>query len=86
MDDARQIAHQIIKNLLLVRVRFLFKYAAYKEEQECRICDIDSNKGKTIFDIRDNAIKNTYVEYDPDIRDFIKEIKFGNNVHEQEKN
>ncbi|WP_110974959.1 hypothetical protein [Acinetobacter sp. WCHAc060042] len=64
---------------LLSLVSFLFKHAAFKEEEECRVIyctDISDTRIKNIFDIN-NLLTYTFVNYDIELKSYWKNIYIG---------
>lgn len=59
-------------NYVLLPLRFLIKHAAFEDEQECRIFFItDLFDERIISDVNN---KSMYLEYEPSVREHIKEI------------
>ena len=62
-----------IVSKLLISLRHLVKHVAYKEEQECRVIQIEQINNKEVVKVEDNRM---YVEYLP-VRSYVKKICFG---------
>ena len=61
-----------IVNYILLPLKFLVKHAAFEDEQECRIFFITDLFDERI--ISDVNSKSMYLEYEPSVREHIKEI------------
>ena len=56
----------------MLPLKFLIKHAAFEDEQECRIFFItDLFDERIVSDVNN---KSMYLEYEPSVREYIKEI------------
>ena len=61
-----------VVNYILLPLKFLIKHAAFEDEQECRIFFItDLFDERIVSDANNNSM---YLEYEPSVREHIKEI------------
>lgn len=62
---------------LLLPLRYLTKHVAFKEEQECRIFDIENLKtSKKIFPRNPTSFSEMYLEYNEDLTQHIEKVIF----------
>ncbi len=61
-----------VVNYILLPLKFLIKHAAFEDEQECRIFFITNLFDERI--ISNVKEKSMYLEYEPSVREHIKEI------------
>lgn len=75
-EHKNDLDESIISELLLP-LRYLIKHVAFKEEQECRIFDIENlQTSKKILPINPSSFSEMYIEYNEDITQHIEKIIF----------
>ena len=70
-DKSNEVLYNVV-NYILLPLKFLIKHAAFEDEQECRIFFItDLFDERIVSDVNN---KSMYLEYEPSVREYIKEI------------
>ena len=70
-DKSNEGLYNVV-NYILLPLKFLIKHAAFEDEQECRIFFItDLFDERIVSDVNN---KSMYLEYEPSVREYIKEI------------